>query len=315
MSDCSMPSADRPSANGPPAAGGHERSVLITGASSGIGRSIAALFAARGWRVVGTSRDPDRLGPAPRLAGVDYLRWEQGEPGAAGDLADAAGPVDVLVNNAGQTQRGPLEHIDQASLEQLFRVNVLGPAALTQALLPGMRARGGGHVVFVGSLMAEFPVPFHSTYAASKAALRALAAALRLEVAPFGIAVTLVEPGYIRSEIRASRRWHTVPDSPYADRLARVVSAVDAAHESAGDPDLVARRVWALAQSSRPPSVRAVGGGGPAYLLARRILPDRMVERIVARRYRLSGGGAGRRGVDRGRDDHLRARFCRPGGG
>jgi NAD(P)-dependent dehydrogenase (short-subunit alcohol dehydrogenase family) len=262
------------------------RTVLITGATSGIGLAVARLFA-RQAKVLGTSRDPDHIPPDRVVDGVRYLTLDQSDHASVLACAKAAGPVDILVNNAGHSQGGALEDLPYEQLEWLLRVNVLGPVALTQALLPGMRAAGYGRILFIGSLMAEFPVPFQGSYAAAKLALRGLVSALRTEVRPYGIQAALIEPGYFRSDIDQNRTWHLPPDSPYTDRLARVNARVGAEHQHAADPTLVAHRVWQLASAVNLPVVTMVGGHGGALRFARRFMPDTLAERLVARRYGL----------------------------
>ncbi|GAA0322621.1 SDR family oxidoreductase [Actinoallomurus spadix] len=263
-----------------------DRRILVTGASSGIGRAVARRFAREGWTVLGTSRHPETL--RDPLPGVTYLRLDQSDLASIHECAKAAEDVDVLVNNAGESQGGPIEHLDPAAIERLFQVDVFGPLELTRRLLPRMRDRGHGHVVFVGSLMADFPVPFQGGYAAAKTALRAFATALRAEVAPFGVRVSVLQPGYYRSEINDRREWHTAPDSPYEERLGRVMDAVGAAHAAAGDPAEVAARVARLVASGQPPAVSCVGSHGSVLRFVRRFVPDRTAERMVAHRYGLA---------------------------
>jgi len=261
--------------------------VLVTGATSGIGLAVSKYFVERGLRVYGTSRDPERIPAESRVDGVTYLALDQVDTASVQACAKEAGPVDILINNAGQSQGGAIEETPEDRLEWLFRLNVFGPVALTRALLPGMREAGWGRVFFLGSLMAEFPVPFQSGYAASKLALRGFVTALRTEVAPYGIRASLIQPGYYRSSIDRHRGWHTVPDSPYADRLARVCATVHGSHEKAGDPADVAERIWRLTWSDRPPVISTIGSSGPTFRFVKRFLPDRIVERVVARRYGL----------------------------
>lgn len=263
------------------------RTLLVTGASSGIGRAVAAEFAGKGWRVLGTSRTPESIPQQRRVPGVEYLAMEQSDLASVLACAKEAGPVDALVNNAGQSQGGALEELPTEELEALFRINVFGPVALTRAMLPAMRERGGGAVVFVGSLMADFPVPFQGSYAASKMALRGFVTALRSEVAPFGITATVVQPGYYRSDIDGRRPWHGEPDSPYATRRGQVVTAVAANHGAARDPAEVARRIWRLVHAARPPVISSVGSNGPLLRTVRRLMPDAVAERIVAGRFGL----------------------------
>jgi NAD(P)-dependent dehydrogenase (short-subunit alcohol dehydrogenase family) len=261
--------------------------ALVTGASSGIGLAVAALLASRGVTVFGTSRDPDAIAPRNRIGGVTYLPLDVADPASVRACAKLSGPVDILVNNAGQSQLGPLEELDSALIEGLFAVNVLGAVALTREYLPGMRAAGGGSVVMIGSLAAEFPVPFQSAYAASKLALRGFAQALRLEVAPFGIGVSVVQPGYFRTGIDRRRHRVQTQDSAYAQAMATVTRRVTEFHESAGDPRVVAETVWHVINDRHPAPVISVGTHAPLLLLLKRALPARTAERAVARRFRL----------------------------
>ena len=193
------------------------RWIWITGASSGIGRAFAEEAARRGARLVLSGRDADRLALAARAC------RESGAPEAHPlpfDLADpdpavptlaartveqlAGGAPDILVNNAGLGQRGAALETDAETERRLFAVNYFGPTALTRAVLPGMIARGRGRVAAVTSLLAKFGAPRRSTYAAAKHALHGWFDSLREEVRGDGVGVTLLVPGWVRTEI--SRR-------------------------------------------------------------------------------------------------------------
>jgi len=263
------------------------RTALVTGASSGIGRAIAALLASHGVTVFGTSREPDAIASADRLVGVSYLPLDVTDPESVRACAKLTGPVDILVNNAGQSQLGPLEDLDSSFIERLFAVNVLGPVQLTREYLPDMRAAGKGSVVMIGSLAAEFPVPFQSAYAATKLAVRGFAQALRLEVAPFGIGVSVVQPGYFRSGIDQRRHRVQAEGTAYAQAMAAVTRRVTEFHDSAGDPRLVAATVWRAVTSPRPAPVYSVGTHAPFLLLLKRVLPTHMTERAIAHRFQV----------------------------
>ena len=264
-----------------------ERTALVTGASSGIGRAISARLVAEGLTVYGTSRNPDDIPAAERVPGVRYLPLEVTDAQSIRACAKLSGPVDVLINNAGQSQLGPLEEIDAADAGQLFAVNVFGPMQVTRAYLPGMRAAGSGTVVMIGSLVAEFPVPFQAVYAGTKAAVRGFSAALRLEVAPFGIRVSVVQPGYFRSSINRRRQRVVSASSPYAATLRGVTDVIDAQHARAGDPREVADKVWQVVSGARPGPVYSIGTRAPLLLLLKRLLPVRRAEAAVAHRYHL----------------------------
>ena len=136
--------------------------ALVTGGTSGIGRAVVAALAAKGCTVITTSRDPERLAPEQRVSGVRYLRLDLSDPDGpdalAEELGEEIGAVDVLINNAGESQSGPFEELPSAAIERLFQTNVFGPVRLSQLVLPGMRRRGHGRIIMVGSMLASFPL-------------------------------------------------------------------------------------------------------------------------------------------------------------
>lgn len=269
--------------------------VLVTGASTGIGRATAEAFARRGYRVIGTCRDPDRLGSADRLSGVRYLPLDLADRAGVAACAEAAGPVDILVNNAGQSLMGAFEEVGVAAVEELFAVNVFGQVQLTQLLLPGMRARGDGLVVMVGSLIAEFPLPFRSTYAASKLALKGFALAARKEVEPFGVRISVVEPAYFKTALTGNRAVFGPEGSPYRQAFAAVRAAIARGDAKGGDPAAVAAKIVMIAGDPAPAPVYPIGGLAPALVQARRFMSGKLAENVTARTYGL-GKVAGRRG-------------------
>lgn len=261
------------------------RTALVTGASSGIGAAVAAALADRGLRVYGTSRAPEAVSdPVP---GVEYLPLDLADTASVEACAQAAGEVDVLVNNAGESQSGPLEELPPDAVERLFRINVFGAVRLTQLLLPGMRERGYGRVVMVGSMAASFPLAYRSSYVASKAALRGFADAARREVAPYGVAVTTVEPGSVNTGISRRRTAYLREGSPYAAEFRTMLEAIDANEARGVSAERVARTVLRAVWARRPRPLYAVGSNAPAVFALRRLLPRSAVLRLVARRHGL----------------------------
>lgn len=258
---------------------------MVTGATSGIGAAVATALVRDGYRVLGTGRNPSTV--ANTIPGVEYLALDLGDPSSIEACAAAAGAVDVLVNNAGESQSGPLEDLPMAVLRRLFELNVFGAVHLTQLLLPGMRERGYGRVVMVGSMMASFPIPFRSSYAASKAAIRAFATAARREVSPHGVAITTVEPGPIKTGIGARRTDYLATDSPYAADLATMLRVMEAGQAVAIAPDRAADTILRAITADRPKPFYAVGGNAPAVFALRRMLPQTVMERLLIRRYGL----------------------------
>ncbi|ROR90777.1 SDR family oxidoreductase [Nocardioides aurantiacus] len=268
---------------------------LVTGASSGIGLAVARLLVERGHRVVGTSRDPDRLSAQDRVPGVEYRALDLDDLDAvgrfaAGLLADGV-EVDVLVNNAGESQCGALEELPLPEVEHLFRVNVLGPVHLTQLLVPGMRERGRGRVVMVGSMLATFPLAYRSSYVATKAAIKGFAEAARFELSPHGVWLTTVEPGSVATGISGRRTVHSQESGPYAAGLRQMLHRLDAAERDGVSAARVAATVLRAVEADPPAPTYAVGSGAPAVHVLRRALPGSVVERVVARRFGLGQHG------------------------
>ncbi|MGA5304881.1 SDR family oxidoreductase [Nucisporomicrobium flavum] len=264
-----------------------KRTALVTGASSGIGLATAALLAARGYRVLGTSRDPAALTPAHRAADVEYLRLDLGSDESVEALADRLADVDVLVNNAGESQSGPFEELPGDALRRLFQVNVLGPVRLAQLALPGMRARGHGRVVMVGSMLASFPLAYRSSYVATKAALKGFSDGARQEFTPFGVWLTTVEPGSINTGISERRTRYTTPDSPHRQDFETMLAALDRNHHAGVSADRVAAVIVRAIEAPRPKPLYAVGSNAPVAFALRRMLPATLVEKAVQRRHGL----------------------------
>ncbi|WP_278313459.1 SDR family oxidoreductase [Lolliginicoccus levis] len=264
------------------------KTALVTGASSGIGLATAAALVQRGYRVIGTSRDPSSIPESLRLPGVEYLRLDLADEVSLAALAGQAGAVDVLVNNAGESQSGPLEELPREALERLFQVNVIGAVRLTQLLLPGMRERRFGRVVMVGSMLASFPLAYRSSYVASKAAIKGFAEAARLELAPFGVGITTVEPGSINTGISERRTKYLREDSPYSEGFTTAISTLDAKEATGITADQVAARIIEAIEASSPAPFYAVGSNAPVVFVLKRLAPRRLVEKIVARKFGLA---------------------------
>src|SRR4051812_41481736 len=261
------------------------RTALVTGASSGIGAAVAELLAAHDYRVLGTSRDPSTL--ATRVAGVEYLPLDLGDYASVEACAAAAGDVDVLVNNAGESQSGPLEELPMDAVERLFRVNVFGAVRLTQLVLPGMRERGYGRVVMVGSMLASFPLAYRSSYVATKAAIKGFASAARREVAPFGVGVTTVEPGSISTGIGERRTHYLAEGSPFTAEYGTMIERLDANERDGTSAEDVAATILKAIDAEHPRSLYAVGSNAPLVFALRRLAPRSVVEKMVARRHGL----------------------------
>ena len=238
------------------------KTILITGVSSGLGRAMSEALLARGHVVVGTVRQEAARGAFEAIApgrAIGRL-LDVTDTDAIGPLvrsvAEAHGPIDVLINNAGYGHRGVVEEIDLADLRRQFEVNVFAPVALIKAVLPGMRSQGRGHIVNISSMGGVVAFPGLGAYNASKFALTGLGDALAQEMEPFGIRVTTVLPGVFRSDWgdrSLSQSTRQLPDYDW------VFDAARTAHLQWGDPAALGRVVAALVASPDPPRQLLVG--------------------------------------------------------
>jgi short-subunit dehydrogenase len=262
----------------------NKRTAVVTGASRGIGRAVAAKLVSAGFDVVGTSRSrPEDL--ADRIEGVRYLRLDLADPQSLDDCCGNLGDVDALINNAGISQFGPLEEISAPQLEHIFRVNVFGCIRLIQACLPGMRRRRSGAIVNVGSLAGRFSPPFYASYSGTKAALAALTWSLRNEVAQYGVRVVLVEPNDIKTTITPEV---LVGDgSEYAEDAKRALDIRNRSMAAAPSPDVVAEMILKIVGAANPRPAYPVGGTGPLMVFLQRLLPNARIERLVRAHYGL----------------------------
>lgn len=258
------------------------RSVLITGASSGIGAAAAVRLAAAGWSVWGTSRDPNRLGSdAPPIQWVPLELRDEDSIARALDQVLAKEPsLDAVVCNAGIGIFGSLEETPLAAARELFETNVFGTLATLRAALPAIR-RARGRAVLVGSLAGRAPIPFQSHYSATKAATEAFAQALAGELHAHGAHVSLVEPGDMQTAFNDALDFDAVADSAYGAPLERCREAIRASLVDAPSPDTVAVTIERALTARRPRFRYAVGKEAFSVALGRRLLPDRLMLRLV----------------------------------
>lgn len=219
--------------------------ILITGCSSGYGLETARHFLAQGWQVVATMRRP-QAGLLPSSERLRLLPLDVTDPRSIAAALEAAGPIDVLVNNAGIGLFGAAEATPMATVREVFETNTFGTIAMTQAAIPQFRARRAGVIVNVTSSATLAPMPLVAAYTASKTAVEGYTASLAFELAEFGIAAKLVEPGYgpgTRFADNGSARMQgLVPEAyaPYAQRIFASLTQVDAVTVGSD----VAQAIW-----------------------------------------------------------------------
>ncbi|MFI5101715.1 MAG: SDR family NAD(P)-dependent oxidoreductase [Actinomycetes bacterium] len=266
---------------------GSDRVALVTGTSSGIGEAVARELAAAGFRVFGTTRSA----PAQPIDGVEPLTVDVDDDRSVRDGVERvlreAGRIDVLVNNAGYLCEGAVEEVTIAEAKAQFETNYFGVVRMTDAVLPGMRARGGGHIITLSSLAGLVPVPFWGHYNASKFAVEGLMETLRHEVRPFGIRVAMVEPGNIRTQLYA--RPHPDRMDVYAGPRGRAFATMDEFGRKAPGPDVVARKVAAIAADPHPALRNKLTREATQFTMLRWLLPGGAFEAGVRRGFKLVG--------------------------
>jgi NAD(P)-dependent dehydrogenase (short-subunit alcohol dehydrogenase family) len=272
------------------------QTILVTGASSGIGRAVALEAAHRGHRVFASARKPASIEDLSSAPGVATLTLDVTEAGAAaravGQVLAREGHLDALVSNAGYGQYGAVEDVPLEDWRRQFEVNVFGAVDAARAVLPVMRKARSGTIVFVSSVAGKISIPFAGPYCASKHALEAIADALRVEVAPFGIRVVIVEPGPIDTRFDERARSEIADllgqPGPYSYFYPNAVRAMDTDFQMGKLPASAAARVIVDAIESKRPKTRyRLTIMARLFLPLRQLLSDRFFDRRMKKALRL----------------------------
>ena len=264
--------------------------VLITGGSSGIGKSIGSFLQQHGLIVYGTTRD---LAKYPDFDDFNLLALDVRNPYSIQEAVDRIlaeqGRIDVLINNAGVGITGPLEEIPRDEVENHFSVNLYGPVEMIKAVLPPMRKQHSGLIINITSIAGYMGLPYRSIYSASKAALEVITESLRMETKEFGIRVTNVAPGEFATNIAAGRYHAPVQDgSPYRTPYKKTLDIMNAHVDSGMDPNLVAAKVMSIINDPNPKIHYKVGGWLQKVSIGlKRILPDKVFEKLLLNHYKL----------------------------
>lgn len=270
--------------------------ALVTGATSGIGEATAYRLQAKGYDVFAVGRNAAALN-ALRSRGLQARALDVTDEDAVSRLVEEIraehGGVDVLVNNAGYGLASPLEQVTPDDLRNIFETNVVAMLHLSQTVLPGMRARGAGTIVNIGSTAGRWTSPGAGAYHVSKYGVAALSQVLNTEVRPFGVRVVLVEPTGVRNTRFVESRHSATPldaaDDPYGEFKRRYVETTAALADKpivTVDADTVARAVVRVIEARNPKPRYVVGVSGHASVLARRLLTDRAWDWAMSRSLR-----------------------------
>lgn len=265
------------------------RIILITGASSGIGFEAARLLARQGHRVYGAARRVALMEPL-QADGVTPLHMDVTDETSVRDgvqaVLDAEGRIDVLVNNAGYGYFGAIENVSLEEARRQMEVNVFGLACLTRAVLPAMRERGSGRIVNVASVAGKMNLYFGGWYHVSKFAVEAFSDALRMEVRPFGIEVSIIEPGGIKTDwglIAADHLQESSQGTPYQEEAFREAHNLRKAYSSdlLSKPAVIARAISRAVNSRRPRTRYRIGFGAGPLVFFHAVLPDRWWDALM----------------------------------
>jgi short-subunit dehydrogenase len=270
------------------------RVAIVTGASAGIGEAIARRLAGEGARVVLAARRRERLDQIKReieatggqaLAIATDITSDEDRSQLVRNTLEEFSRIDVLINNAGYGQRGPIELVPVEDIRRNFETNLFSLIALTQLVIPIMREQGGGRIVNISSVAGRIARPFSSVYDATKHALEAISDGLRGELVPFGIKVIVIEPGFIITEFLevADRVSQPVLEmaGPYAPFLASVNEGYKWARRLAGTPDDIARLTLRALTAERPRIRYAAPGHARLALALKRLLPESLFDRLL----------------------------------
>lgn len=228
-----------------------EMVVLVTGASSGIGKSIAALLSSKGYKVYGTSRNPSNGATAYEMLKLD-VNSDESVRSCISLIMKKSGRIDVLVNNAGYAMTGAIEELSISESKSQFDTNFFGMLRVTNEVLPIMREQSAGRIINMGSLAGSIPVAFQGMYAATKAAVLAYSDALRKEVKNLNIKVSVIEPGFFNTKIIEKNVDSSKRIEEYRIPKERVLSKLRNALKNGGDPQLIAETVFKIIESPSP---------------------------------------------------------------
>lgn len=264
--------------------------VLVTGGSSGIGKSIGTYLTSKGYTVYGTTRTPDNHPDfnAFELLAMDVRDVDSVNRAVSG-LISREGRLDVLINNAGIGITGPIEETPHEEILKVFDTNFNGPVHMIKAVLPQMRKQGGGYIVNITSIAGHMGLPYRGFYSATKGALALLTEALRMETKDFGVKICNLAPGDFATNI-ASGRYHApvLDGSPYEEKYAQVIDSINKDVDGGGNPLEVARAVYAIINQKRPKVNHAVGAFTQKFSLTlKRLLPDKVYEKLLTQHYKL----------------------------
>ncbi|CAL67224.1 short-chain dehydrogenase/reductase family protein [Christiangramia forsetii KT0803] len=266
-----------------------DKIVLITGASSGIGKSIATYLAKRNFKVYGTSRSKKESSDSVfNFVQLDVTN-EQSIIAAINEISKKEGRIDVLINNAGVGITGPIEETPESEIKKAFETNYFGPLNMIKNVLPVMRKNNGGLIINVTSIAGYMGLPYRGIYSATKSALEITAEAYRMELKQFGIKMTNVAPGDFATNI-ASGRYHApvTKGSPYEKVYGNTLKLMNEHVDSGQDPEVMAKQIFKIINTEDPKVHYKVGERlQKISVKLKGLLPDKLYEKMLMKHYKL----------------------------
>ncbi len=263
--------------------------VLITGGSSGIGKSIGEFLHQKGFVVYGTSRNPEKITNSIfPLVALD-VRDKQSIVNCVAEVIQKSGRLDIVINNAGVGITGPIEEIPTEEIRNNFETNLFGPIEVMKAVLPQMREQKSGLIINITSIAGYMGLPYRGIYSASKGALELITEALRMEVKSFGIQITNVAPGDFATNIAAGR-YHApvVKGSAYEVPYGNTLKEMDSHVDSGSNPNEMAEAIFTIIKTDKPKVHYKVGAFMQKFsIVLKRILPDTVYEKMLMNHYKL----------------------------
>lgn len=264
--------------------------VLITGGSSGIGKSIGTYLTQKEFTVYGTTRNPKNH---PNFKEFELVQLDvkdvESIQKAVSYVVSKENRLDVLINNAGVGITGPIEETPHEEILHVFDTNFHGPVHVMKAVLPQMRKQGSGAIINITSIAGYMGLPYRGFYSATKGALGLITEALRMETKDFGIKITNVAPGDFATNI-ASGRYHSpvITGSAYEEKYSQTLKGIDEDVDGGGDPIQVAEAVYKIINQKKPKVHNPVGAFLQKFSLRlKKILPDKVYEKLLLNHYKL----------------------------
>ena len=259
--------------------------ILITGTSSGFGKSIAKKLHSLGHIVIGTSRNADNIKSDYLTMSLNINDYEMSKQLIA-EIVSNHGKIDILINNAGINITGPIESMKISDMKKVFETNFFSHLNVIQSVLPGMRLNRSGIIINITSIAGYLGLPFWGAYCASKASFNIIAESLNIELKKFNINVVNIAPGDYKTEILSNRVDSNIANtSPYHKEYSRVINSVNGKMEDGRDPNEVADLVLKIIKQKNPKINYLVGGFLEKKITLKSLFPDKFFQKIIMKLY------------------------------